>query len=117
MTDWLLWFTVLSSLVRMVLVDSWKCCVENLKIFFRNALLLFFALSEVGKSHGRWVGVLMGVEIANQSGKGDKRIFQTLTFLFLRTPNFFQEFSCIFHKNIFYRNCCFSYLTVIYIKF
>lgn len=34
MTDWLLWFTVLSSLVRMVLVDSWKCCVENLKIFF-----------------------------------------------------------------------------------
>lgn len=117
MTDWLLWFTVFSSLVWMVLVDSWKCCVENLKIFFRNALLLFFALSEVGKSHGRWVGVLMGVEIANQSGKGDKRIFQTLTFLFLRTPNFFQEFSFIFHKKIFYRNCCFSYLTVIYIKF
>lgn len=55
MTDWLLWFTVLSSLVRMVLVDSWKCYVENLKIFFRNALLLFFALSEVEKSHGRWV--------------------------------------------------------------
>nr|DAT29512.1 MAG TPA: hypothetical protein [Caudoviricetes sp.] len=34
MTDWLLWFTVLSPLVRMVLVESWKCCVENLKIFF-----------------------------------------------------------------------------------
>ena len=34
MTDWLLWFTVLSPLVRMVLVKSWKCCGENLKIFF-----------------------------------------------------------------------------------
>ena len=34
MTDWLLWFTVLWSLVRMVLVGSWKCCGENLKIFF-----------------------------------------------------------------------------------
>lgn len=33
----------------------------------------------------------MSGEITNQSGKGDKRIFQTLTFLFLRTPNFFQE--------------------------
>nr|DAT29513.1 MAG TPA: hypothetical protein [Caudoviricetes sp.] len=49
----------------------------------------------------------MGGEITNQSGKGAKRIFQTLTFLFLRTPNFFQEFSCFFHKNIFYRNCVF----------
>ena len=43
----------------------------------------------------------MGGEITNQSGKGDKRIFQTLTFLFLRTPNFFQEFSCIFTKIFF----------------
>lgn len=34
MTDLLPWFTVLSSLVRMVLVGSWKCCGENLKIFF-----------------------------------------------------------------------------------
>ena len=34
MTDWLLWFTMLSLLVRMVLVGSWKCCGENLKIFF-----------------------------------------------------------------------------------
>ena len=49
----------------------------------------------------------MGGEITNQSEKGDKRILQTLTFLFLRTPNFLQEFSCIFHKNIFYRNCVF----------
>ena len=58
----------------------------------------------------------MGGEITNQSGKGDKRIFQTLTFLFLRTTNFFQEFSC-FSQKYFLSELRFSHLTVIYIKF
>lgn len=56
----------------------------------------------------------MGGEITNQSGKGDKRIFQTLTFLFLRTPNFFQEFSCIFHKIFFIGIAFFSFDSYLY---